>query len=205
MKKQLFLLATIATLFTACNSHTKKVVVAYKGKTTINEKERSIEFKDGAAGGDKEIVIYSGDKVTFTLNNEGNKKTFDIAEDGYYLINARPDTLIGSFQNYGAAQTERRTVTQDMMLNSIDSLKNLVANKNISEQNKNFFILPFSSAKITSNPKAVVIAPFHQISTLEQVDGKAPEVYQFWTINEIRAKIEKQMAIVDGKPTATKK
>ncbi|MFY8128291.1 MAG: hypothetical protein ACOVMM_07915 [Chitinophagaceae bacterium] len=205
MKKKLILFAAIATFFTACNSHTKKVVIAYKGKTTINEKERTIEFKDGAAGGDKEVVIYSGDKATFTLNNEGAKTNFDIVDDGYYLINARPDTLIGSFQNYGAAQTERRTVTQDMMLNSIDSLKNLVANKNISEQNKNFFILPFSSVKVTSNPKAVVIAPFHQISTLEQVDGKAPEVYQFWTINEIRAKIEKQMAIVDGKPAPTSK
>lgn len=205
MKKKLFAFAAIAIVFSACNSHTKKVVIAFKGKTTVNEKERIIDYKDGAAGGDKEVVIYGSEKASFTLNNEGDKKTFEMADDGYYLINARPDTLIGSFQNYGATQSERKIITQDMMLNSIDSLKNLVANKNISEQNKNFFILPFSSVKITSNSKAVVIAPFHQISTLEQVDGKAPEVYQFWTINEIRKKIEKQMAIVDGKPVEEKK
>lgn len=205
MKKHLLFLAVVTTIFTACNSNSKKVVIAYKGKTTINEKERTITYKDGAAGGDKEIVMYDKDKVTFTFTNESDKKTFELPDDGYYFINARPDTIIGSFQNYGAMQTERKTVTQDMMLNSIDSLRNLVANKNVNEQNRNFFILPFSCVKITSNARAVVIAPFHQISTLEEVDGKAPEVYQFWTINEIRTKIEKQMAILDGKPSTSKK
>lgn len=205
MNKRILTIAALASIFTACTQHAKKVVIAYKGKTEINEIAKTINVRDGAGGGDKELTFSGSDKVIYTLENGAEKKSLEMPDDGYYFINARPDTLIGSFQNFGALQKESKMVTQDMVLNSIDSLKNLVANKNISEANKNFFILPYTITKLTPNAKAVIIAPFHQISTLEQVDGKAPEVYQFWTINEIRTKIEKQTALVEGKKTTPNK
>jgi hypothetical protein len=96
-------------------------------------------------------------------------------------------------------------ITQEMIKKSIDSLVALIEGKNVSAANRNYFILPFTAAKITNNMNAVIIAPFHNITTLEKDGDKDPEVYRFFSIKEIREKIEKQKAMTIYKQPAPAK
>jgi len=78
-------------------------------------------------------------------------------------------------------------MTQDELKKNIDSLKQLMQGKNVTEANRNFFIPPNTGVKISSNTKAYVVAPYHPMAGVPATDdNSAPEVYQFYTINEVR-------------------
>ena len=81
----------------------------------------------------------------------------------------------------------------------LDSLQLLSEGKNVSEKNRNFFILPNQAVKITENTKAMIVGPYHHMTSAETVDGKAPEVYQFYSIKEIREMILKLQVLTTPK------
>jgi len=183
------MLAIAAASLSACSSNSKKALVLLKGDGTVDEKAKAITLKDGA--GTKEVTVdyNTGDKVTMSIKKEGGEVvTVDIPEKGYYLLNAKADTVIGSYQKYTVEG--QKNLTQDQLKRSIDSLTALTEGK-IPTGAKAFFVLPFSAVKVTENKDAIIVAPFHQMMRVEQEGDKQPEIYRFWNIQEIRETIAK--------------
>ncbi len=203
MKLNFCLVAFAAILFTACSSNEKKIMVISKGKATIDITGKTIAVKDGAGSEEAEMLYNTADKVVLKVKSEDKEVTIDIPENGYYILNTKNDTLIGSYQNYteaGSPTDTSKMITQEMIQQSIDSLIALTEGKNVSAANKNYYVLPFTAVKVTNNVNAFIVGPFHNITTIEKDGDKMPEVYRFFSIKEIREKIEKQKAMTVAKP-----
>jgi major membrane immunogen (membrane-anchored lipoprotein) len=194
MKKHAFVIAA-AVVLTACSSNPKKILIYAKGSATVDKGAKTITLKDGPGQAEESVEYNSADKITLQLKGESGSTAIDIPENGLYILNAKNDTLIGSYQKYGTQKTTADTISQEMIKHSIDSLVQLTEGKNISEANRNFYILPKTAAKITTNMDAFVVGPFHQMTSIEKQGDKEPEVYRFYSIKEIREKIEKQKAL----------
>jgi hypothetical protein len=195
-------------LLSSCSKNEKKILLVNKGRAIVDVDAKSAVIKDAAGSEEHEMSYNTGDKVSIKVKAEDKDYTINIPENGYYLLNAKNDTIIGSYQKYSAPKTAVDTftmITQEMIKKSIDSLVALIEGKNVSAANRNYFILPFTAAKITNNMNAVIIAPFHNITTLEKDGDKDPEVYRFFSIKEIREKIEKQKAMTIYKQPAPAK
>jgi hypothetical protein len=189
---KIFALMAASILLIACSKNQKRVIVYTKGKTSVNEAEKLISIKDGGSGNDEKIIDYnSAEKVVLTLNGLEKPSTVDIAENGLYVLNAKADTIIGSFQLYGAPKENSTVITQEMLKKQIDSLQQLTVGKNITAANRNFFVLPYSAVKISNNIDAFVVGPYHQMTSIAKEEGKEPEVYRFYSIKEVREIIEK--------------
>ena len=161
----------------------------YRGKADINAAANSVTLKDGA-GNEEQMAEFSGKSVSIQ-KTDGSKTEAALNEPGLYILNGRNDTIIGSYQKYSDPKKTYDTIKQDFIKRSIDSLKLLVEGKNISTANRNFYILPYSAQKITDNVDALLVTPFHRMTSVEKVGDKDPEVYRFWSIKEIRETIEK--------------
>ena len=183
-------LYTLIVFFTACSGNEKKVMVLIKGDGEVNEKAKTIVVKNGVGNTEKQMNFSTGDAIAIQLTTPETKASISIAENGYYVLNAKNDTIIGSYQNYSAPATSAVIITQAKLKQGIDSLKQLIEGKNISVANRNYFILPYTATKITNNTNAIIVAPYHQMTSIESVeDAKPPEVYRFWSIKEIRQTI----------------
>jgi hypothetical protein len=183
-------LSTLIVLFTACSGNEKKVMVLIKGDAEVDEKAKTVVVKNGVGNTEKQMNFSTGDAVTIQLTTPETKAAIAIPENGYYVLNAKNDTIIGSYQNYRAPATSTVIITQAKLKQGIDSLKQLLEGKNISAANRNYFILPYTAAKITTNTNATIVAPYHQMTSIATTEeGKTPEVYRFWSIKEIRQTI----------------
>ena len=173
MKLNFCLVAFAAILFTACSSNEKKIMVISKGKATIDVTGKTIAVKDGAGSEEAEMLYNTADKVVLKVKSEEKEVAIDIPENGYYILNTKNDTLIGSYQNYteaGSPTDTSKMITQEMIQQSIDSLIALTEGKNVSAANKNYYVLPFTAVKVTNNVNAFIVGPFHNITTIEK-DG----------------------------------
>jgi hypothetical protein len=115
------------------------------------------------------------------------------------VINVMNDTIIGSYQKYSDPSKTIPVMSQVELKHRIDSLQQLMEGRNVSEANKNFFILPKYAAHITSNTEAEVVGPYHQMRSAAKVDGKEPEIYRFWSIKEIREIVTKLQVLATPK------
>ena len=52
-----------------------------------------------------------------------------------------------------------------------------------------------SAVKVTTNMDAFIVGPFHQMTSIEKVEGKEPEVYRFYSVTEIRETIKNLTAL----------
>jgi len=186
-------------LLSPCANHNKKILVVMKGGGTADADSKTIVLKDGGGTEEKTIQLNSADKITLTIQKEDGKSTVDISDDGYYLLNGKNDTIIGSFQKYGVPTGSYTTVSQDALKRDIDSLQLLITNNNVSPANRNYFILPYQAAKITNNLEAFMVTPYHRMTSIEKVGDKDPEVYRFWSIKEVRETLEKLKAMTVSK------
>lgn len=200
------LLIAATFVFASCSNNQKKILVLNKGRGTVDIEKQTVKIKDGAGSEEHDMVYNTGDKVSIKVKADDKEATIEIPENGYYLLNAKNDTIIGSLQNYSEQKATPDTftvITQEMIKKSIDSLIALTEGKNVSAANKNYYILPFTAAKVTDNVNATIVAPYHNITTIEKEGDKKPEVYRFYSIKEIREKIEKQKAMTKAKPEGT--
>jgi len=181
----------ISILLVSCASNTKRVMVYAKGNADINTDTKTITFKDGAGSEEKTADFNGSGLLSLNLVKENETHKVDLAENGIYFLNGKNDTVIGSYQNYGEVPKASKTVTQIELIRGIDSLIALTENKNISAANRNFYILPYQAVKVSPNVDAFIVAPYHRMTSLEKEAGKTPEVYRFWSINEIRETIAK--------------
>lgn len=165
-----------------------------KGGAEINTETKTITAKDGG-GFDEKTVTVSGDNVVMTLQSPSGEGKVTLNENGFYLINVTLDTILGSYQKYSTVADAQTRITQEDLVLKIDSLKLLVENKNVTAANRNFFVLPNHSVKISDNKQAIIVGPYHQMRSAEMVNGKEPEIYRFYSIKEIREMIQKLEAL----------
>ena len=81
----------------------------------------------------------------------------------------------------------------------MDSLQLLSEGKNVSEANRNYYILPNKAVKISNYTKSMIVGPYHRMTSAEKEDGKDPEVYRFYSIKEIREMILKLQVLTTPK------
>ncbi|MBY0480663.1 MAG: YgdI/YgdR family lipoprotein [Chitinophagaceae bacterium] len=187
MQKFLYFLL-ISGLLTACASNNKRIIIMSKGAAQFDEATKTISAKDGN-GHDQKIINLSGPEIALKLNGPTGEASISLKENGLYILNIKNDTIIGSKQNYIVPKSSKDIMTQDELKIKLDSLHQLILGKNVSAANHNFFILPNQAVKVTDNLEAIIVGPYHKMTTAESVDGKAPEVYRFFSIHEVKATI----------------
>ncbi|HEX8675876.1 MAG TPA: hypothetical protein VF700_01580 [Segetibacter sp.] len=177
----------IITLLACSSSPSKKVLIMGRGAITANGNE--ITMKEGS-GYSEETVEVSGEKaVSWNVTTPAGKTTINIPEEkGFYVLNLKTDTIVGSQQILGKDLSSGRTMTQEELKAKVDSLTKLTTGSNVSPEGHNYFILPNQLVKISSNTEAKIFGPFTKIpGTLEaDKDGKTPELYKFYTNSEMR-------------------
>lgn len=188
----------IAALF-ACNTGAnKKVLIMGRGGITINGND--ITIKEGTGYAEETVEVSGGKPVTWNVTTPSGKISIEIpGEKGFYILNLKTDTIVGSQQIVGRDLSSSRTITQEELKQKIDSLTKLTTGQNISSAAHNYMILPGQLKKISDNSEAKVFGPYTKIpGTLEaDKNGKAPEIYKFYTNSGMRELIEsfKKMTI----------
>lgn len=187
---QTFFVITIIVMFSACGSGAqKRVIVMASGKLTVNEKV--IKIEPGYSHNEQEL-IFKDEKLSLQVEStEGVKKSLDITENGTFVLNLQKDTLIGGIVNYGASGRPGE-ITKEAMDKMIDSTKQLMAGLNVSDATKTYFLLPFTIKKITDATNAKVVGSANGIPYKIEVDadGKAQEVYKFFTNKQKRETLD---------------
>ncbi len=171
-----------------------------KGKATVNKEAKTVTIESGTSHEEQTADFSGGDALTLQVTTPNNKFSADIPQAGYYLLNAKTDTIIGSYQNYGAPASETKVISQDDLKHRIDSLQQLLAG-NVGDPKKTFYILPGKTVKITDNLNATMVGPFNSLTTLEQTGSKAPEVYKFYTSKDVRETLERVQKMTIAPPS----
>lgn len=192
MKKIIGLLPVIAVVLFACSGGTKggkKLLVISSGKFTVDKTQ--INFEPGNQHNEQELTFPGSEKVTITVKAADGDKTFDIPEDGTWLLNLKKDTVIGSIVNYGNSD-KPKSIDADELNRIIDSTRQLMAGTNTSFEKKNYFLPPNTILKISNSPSAVLLSPYKLIPATIELDenGKSKEYYKFFTNAQKREALE---------------
>lgn len=191
--RKLFSFLSLAFLLNACgDTQIKKIMVYANDHADINEEAKTITLaKDTSGHVHKTLQYITGSAVQLKIKSADGEKNIDIPDDGCYIVNLKSkDTIIGGYVLYSAPDIAGRTMTQEQLTHNIDSLKSLILGQNLVA-GKSFFITPGTSSKITGNSKAHIVEPYHRMTSIEITAGEEPEVYRFYTINEVREMIDK--------------
>jgi hypothetical protein len=180
----------VIVFFTSCGSGDsggKKVVIFSSGKMEPDPASAStVKFEPGNRHEERELVLSGSDKKV-TVKTPSGDKTYDVPEDGLYLLNLKADTVIGSVVTFGA-NTQRSNIGSDELDYLIDSTKKLMTGEGASDAKKTYFLVPNSIKKITTNLNANLLSPYKNIPyevTMDK-DGNAPEYYKFFTNSQKR-------------------
>ncbi|MDF2190831.1 hypothetical protein [Paraflavitalea sp. CAU 1676] len=174
------------SLLVACSGEPKqgKTLVVYSsGKMQIDKTKPETITLEPSNQHNEEILTYSGEgKVTVTVKSPAGDKTYELPDNGTYLLNLKKDTLIGGAVNFGNTGMPKNISTVELE-HIIDSTRQLIEGKNASDANKTYFLTPGSIKKITASETAKILGPYNAIpGTIEaDKDGKAPEYYKFFT------------------------
>lgn len=198
-----FALLAVLACFTACKGHEKKIMVYASSDITVDDAKQHITVSDGTTHHEQELDFTGGSPVTLDIQSPQGKFSVTATGDGYYILNLKPDTVIGSYQHVGADNGEVK-ITQDMLKKKLDSLQKMVLDQNISDANRNYFIVPGKLVKITSEPKAKVFGPFTTIPG-DFDAGSVPEIYKFYSMSEIREIISNLQKMSGGSSDSTEK
>ncbi len=170
--------------FTACKTEVKKKIMILS-KGDISVEGGNITLKGNSGSSDKTIDL--GDETALQVSSPSGKNSITVPnEPGFYILNLRTDTIVGSQQNVGN-DLGGRTITQEELKVKIDSLTQLTTGANV-KAGRSYLILPNQLIKITDNKGAKVFGPFTKIPGSLDADenGKAPELYKFYTNTEMR-------------------
>ena len=183
MKYSGFLLLSAILGLTACKSHEKKIFVYASSNITVDDARQHVTVTDGTTHHEQELDYRTGSSVNLDVQSPQGKMSVAATDDGTYILNLKPDTLIGSYKHLGT--TAKNSISDDELKKSIDSLQKLVQDQNVSEANKNYFIAPGKMVKISSNAGAQVFGPYTPIPGSFDASS-VPEVYKFYTISQVR-------------------
>jgi len=175
-------LCSLPIFFTACsgggNNNEKRVVVMASGKLTVTDK--TIEL-DPSMSHNEQDIIFKDDKLTLTVKSTaGTSKTFDLTENGVYVLNLQTDTLTGGKVNYGATG-RAGSITAEQRDKIIDSTEQLLLGKNASDANGTYFLPPFTIKKVSTKTNTKIIGSFKGIPYSNSPDetGAVPDVIKF--------------------------
>ena len=192
MPKYIIITLIFIAALSACNkAANKKVLIMGRGTITTNGND--VSMKDGT-GYTEETVEVSADKpISWSVTTPAGKTTVDIpAEPGFYILNLKTDTIVGSRQVMGNDLSSNHVITQEELRHKIDSLIKLTSGANILAGH-NYIVMPGKLTKIADNIDINVYGPFTKIPGTLQADknGKAPELYKFYTNEEMRELISR--------------
>lgn len=179
----------LVSLLSCSSPATRKVLIIGRGGITVAGNNVTMDDRLGYV---EKTVDAEGDKeVAWNVETPAGKRTITIPEEkGFYILNLKTDTIVGSRQNIGTDLVGGIMTQEDLKL-KIDSLTKLVTGSNVSLGGKNYFILPNQLIKISASKEAKVYGPFTKIPASFEADknGEAPEIYKFYTNTEMRALI----------------
>jgi hypothetical protein len=150
----------------------------------VDEAKQHITVSDGTTHHEQELDFPGSGPVALDVQSPQGKLDITAADDGLYILNLKSDTVVGSYQHVGE-DTGQARITQDMLKQKIDSLQKLVQDQNVSDANRNYFIVPGKLVRISANAKGKVFGPFTTIPGSFDA-GSAPEIYKFYNISEVR-------------------
>ncbi|HUB60330.1 MAG TPA: hypothetical protein VL978_06505 [Puia sp.] len=183
-----FLFLTFLVSLAACKSHEKKILVYASSDIQVDDSKHHITVSAGSTHHEQELDFNTGNPVTLDVQSPEGKLSVTAADDGLYILNLEPDTVIGSYRHVGT-DTGPAHITQDQLKESIDSVQKLMQDLNVSEANRNYFIAPGKIVKITAETKAKVFGPYTSIPGSFDA-ASVPEIYKFYTVPEEREIID---------------
>lgn len=185
--KHSFLGLVLVLLFAGCTQKGKKLIIMSSG--AVSETGSTITVNPGNTH--TEIIQDISSQLTMlTIKGFAGASSVELPENGLYVLNLKNDTLVGSYQSFGASETTSR-ISQEELKRKVDSLQQLVTGQNANATNRNFFILPGKAQLITINMQAMVYGPYTKLPSSLEGGGSAPEVYKFSTNKQVRETIEK--------------
>lgn len=161
------------------------------GKLTLDDTKQKIKQDPSNTHTEETLEFTTGDKVTIEVDNGTAKKTYDLTDDGMYVLNLKVDTIVGGVVSY--SDSGRTTsISGDQLDRMIDSTRQLIAGTNVSDANKTYFIVPGDIKKISANAGVRVIGPYKGIPYKVDVDdsGKPLEIYKFFTNKQKRETLD---------------
>ncbi len=190
-----FLFLTILASLTACKGHEKKILVYASSDIQVDDSKQHITVSDGTTHHEQILDFSTGDPVTLEVQSPSGKISITAADDGFYILNLKNDTVVGSLRHVGTDNGIVPHYTQDQMKHIIDSVQKLMAGQNISEANRNYFIAPGKLVRISSETKGKVFGPYTSIPGSFD-PASVPEIFKFYTVPEEReniARLQKDM------------
>ena len=182
----------------ACSGGSKggKTLFVYSsGKLQVDKsKPETISFEPSNQH-NEEILTYSGEgKVTVTVKSSTGDKTYELPDNGTYVLNLKKDTLIGGLVNFGNSGMPT-VISTEQLEHIIDSTKQLIEGRNASDANKTYFLVPGSVKKVSARETAKILGPYNAIPGKIEADkdGNAPEYYKFFTNTEKRKSLDDLM------------
>jgi hypothetical protein len=177
----------IIIAFTACSggNNGKRIVVMASGKLTVTDK--TIKLEPSMSHNEQELV-FKDDKLTLTIENTGGPgKTFDLTDNGVYVLNLQKDTITGGMVNYGTSGRPG-SITAEQLDRIIDSTQQLLLGANASDAKGTYFLPPFTIKKVSDKLNTKIIGSFKGIPYSNDVDdsGKVPDVIKFFTNKDKR-------------------
>lgn len=191
-----FLLPAMVILLAACGGGggIRKVVVMSSGKMTIDKATNKVTIDPGTTHMEETITV-DASKGSFEVESPNNGvKSFDVKEDGIYLLNLKNDTLVGGIVNYSEGGRST-SISGEQLDKMIDSTRQLIEGKNTSDAKKTYHIIPWNIKKISTNTDVTIIGPYKNIPASVDVDasGKAKEIYKFFTNKQKRETLDDLM------------
>jgi hypothetical protein len=185
MKCTLFSTMFAVICFAACTPPVqKKVKIMASGKIAVDEATKIVTLTPGTQHNEVEIVLTDKEKGV-TVKGDG-EHVYEVPDGGVYVLNLKTDTLLGSLVNFGDGRTN--SISTEQLEHIIDSTQQFINGQNASDEKKTYFLVPKTIKKLTSNSNAQVINPYNNIPGSVEVDkdGKAPEIYKFFTVKQKR-------------------
>jgi len=186
----------ISVCFMACSGGSgnseKKIVIMASGKITVTDK--SIELDPSLTHNEQEVV-FKDDKLTLAVKSTaGANKTFELTDNGTYLLNLQTDTLIGGLVNYGTVGMPG-SITAEALDHIIDSTQQLMQGTNTNDAKGPYYVLPFSIKKISAKNNTKVVGSFKGIPYKNEpdADGNLPDVIKFFSVKQKRETLKDLM------------
>jgi len=187
MKSTLFSTMLAIMCFAACSPGVvKKVTIMSSRKVQVDAATKIVTLTPGTQYNEAELTLTEKDKGVTVKSSEGDN-TFEVPDGGLYLLNLKTDTLIGNLVNFGNGGAPA-SINAEQLEHIIDSTQQLINGQNASDANKTYFIVPKTIKKVSANANAQLINPYNNIPYRVEVDkdGKAPEIYKFFTAKQKR-------------------
>ncbi|MBS1946804.1 MAG: hypothetical protein JST47_03470 [Bacteroidetes bacterium] len=188
-KSKLILALASLVIFASCSTHEKKILIYASNDIQVDEGQKNITVTEGTTHHEKILEFKGSSPVTLNIQSPSGKFSLQANEDGLYIANLKPDTVVGSYQHVGA-DTGMVKISSQSLQARIDSLRKLIADANVNAANRNYFIQPNTIRKITDKTNAKVFGPFTTVPSGFDASS-VPEIYKFYAVKEVREIIDR--------------